>query len=80
MLSGVTENIIVGQPVSLGTGSVELYYIPEESIWWLDGYCKAVEARNQYWEISFWSETNVFSLLKGDAKLVLVAPTVPSHS
>ena len=32
MLSGVTENIIVGQPVSLGTGSVELYYIPEESI------------------------------------------------
>lgn len=29
-LSGVTENIIVGQPVSLGTGSVELYYIPEE--------------------------------------------------
>jgi len=31
MLSGVTENIIVGQPVSLGTGSVELYYIPEES-------------------------------------------------
>ena len=31
MLSGVTENIIVGQPVSLGTGSVELFYIPEES-------------------------------------------------
>jgi DNA-directed RNA polymerase subunit A" len=29
-LSGVTENIIVGQPVSLGTGSVELFYIPEE--------------------------------------------------
>tara|TARA_B100000029_G_scaffold215671_1_gene213465 strand:- start:8835 stop:10415 length:1581 start_codon:yes stop_codon:yes gene_type:complete len=29
-LSGVTENIIVGQPVALGTGSVELYYIPEE--------------------------------------------------
>jgi DNA-directed RNA polymerase subunit A" len=28
-LSGVTENIIVGQPVSLGTGSVDLYYIPE---------------------------------------------------
>ena len=30
-LSGVTENIIVGQPVSLGTGSVDLYYIPEEN-------------------------------------------------
>jgi DNA-directed RNA polymerase subunit A" len=29
-LSGVAENIIVGQPISLGTGSVELYYIPEE--------------------------------------------------
>jgi DNA-directed RNA polymerase subunit A" len=29
-LSGVTENIIVGQPVALGTGSVELFYIPEE--------------------------------------------------
>ncbi|DAC62541.1 MAG TPA: DNA-directed RNA polymerase subunit A'' [Candidatus Poseidoniales archaeon] len=29
-LRGVTENIIVGQPISLGTGSVELYYIPEE--------------------------------------------------
>jgi DNA-directed RNA polymerase subunit A" len=29
-LSGVTENIIVGQPVSLGTGSVELYYVPEK--------------------------------------------------
>jgi DNA-directed RNA polymerase subunit A" len=28
-LSGVTENIIVGQPVALGTGSVELYYVPE---------------------------------------------------
>ena len=28
-LSGVTENIIVGQPVSLGTGSVNLFYIPE---------------------------------------------------
>ncbi len=28
-LSGVTENIIVGQPVSLGTGSVELFYVPE---------------------------------------------------
>jgi len=28
-LSGVTENIIVGQPVALGTGSVDLYYIPE---------------------------------------------------
>lgn len=31
MLSGVTENIIVGQPVALGTGSVELFYIPEEN-------------------------------------------------
>ena len=31
MLSGVTENIIVGQPVALGTGSVELFYIPEEA-------------------------------------------------
>ncbi len=29
-LTGVAENIIVGQPISLGTGSVELYYIPEE--------------------------------------------------
>jgi DNA-directed RNA polymerase subunit A" len=29
-LSGVAENIIVGQPVALGTGSVELFYIPEE--------------------------------------------------
>ena len=28
-LSGVTENIIVGQPVSLGTGSVDLFYIPQ---------------------------------------------------
>ena len=28
-LTGVAENIIVGQPISLGTGSVELYYIPE---------------------------------------------------
>ena len=28
-LRGVTENIIVGQPVALGTGSVDLYYIPE---------------------------------------------------
>ncbi len=28
-LRGVTENIIVGQPVALGTGSVELFYIPE---------------------------------------------------
>ena len=31
MLSGVTENIIVGQPVALGTGSVDLFYIPEAS-------------------------------------------------
>jgi len=31
MLSGVTENIIVGQPVALGTGSVELFYIPDEN-------------------------------------------------
>ena len=30
-LSGVTENIIVGQPVALGTGSVELFYIPDEN-------------------------------------------------
>tara|TARA_B100000131_G_scaffold63988_1_gene60305 strand:- start:1597 stop:2307 length:711 start_codon:yes stop_codon:yes gene_type:complete len=29
-LSGVTENIIVGQPVSLGTGSVELFYVPDQ--------------------------------------------------
>ena len=29
-LTGVAENIIVGQPISLGTGSVALYYIPEE--------------------------------------------------
>ena len=29
-LTGVAENIIVGQPISLGTGSVELFYIPEE--------------------------------------------------
>jgi DNA-directed RNA polymerase subunit A" len=28
-LTGVAENIIVGQPISLGTGSVELFYIPE---------------------------------------------------
>ena len=30
-LTGVAENIIVGQPISLGTGAVELYYIPEEA-------------------------------------------------
>ncbi len=30
-LTGVAENVIVGQPISLGTGSVELYYIPEEA-------------------------------------------------
>ena len=30
-LTGVAENIIVGQPVALGTGSVELFYIPEEA-------------------------------------------------
>ena len=29
-LTGVAENIIVGHPISLGTGSVALYYIPEE--------------------------------------------------
>jgi DNA-directed RNA polymerase subunit A" len=29
-LAGVAENIIVGQPVALGTGSVELFYIPDE--------------------------------------------------
>ncbi|HIF04417.1 MAG TPA: DNA-directed RNA polymerase subunit A'' [Candidatus Poseidoniales archaeon] len=27
-LTGVAENIIVGQPIGLGTGSVELFYIP----------------------------------------------------
>ena len=27
-LAGVAENIIVGQPISLGTGNVDLYYIP----------------------------------------------------
>ena len=31
-LTGVAENIIVGQPISLGTGSVELYYIPENDM------------------------------------------------
>ena len=30
-LKGVAENIIVGQPISLGTGSVELFYIPEQN-------------------------------------------------
>jgi DNA-directed RNA polymerase subunit A" len=29
-LTGVAENIIVGQPIGLGTGSVELFYIPDE--------------------------------------------------
>ncbi len=29
-LTGVAENIIVGQPISLGTGSVELFYVPNE--------------------------------------------------
>ncbi len=29
-LTGVAENIIVGQPISLGTGSVELFYIPDK--------------------------------------------------
>ena len=29
-LTGVAENIIVGQPVALGTGSVELFYVPNE--------------------------------------------------
>jgi len=29
-LTGVAENIIVGQPVALGTGSVDLYYVPNE--------------------------------------------------
>ena len=28
-LKGVTENVIVGQPVALGTGSVELFYVPK---------------------------------------------------
>jgi|TARA_B100001175_G_C19514942_1_gene646736 DNA-directed RNA polymerase subunit A" len=30
-LRGVTENIVVGQPIALGTGSVDLYYIPDEA-------------------------------------------------
>ena len=30
-LKGVTENVIVGQPVALGTGSVELYYAPKNN-------------------------------------------------
>ena len=30
-LKGVTENVIVGQPVALGTGSVELYYVPKNN-------------------------------------------------
>ena len=30
-LTGVAENIIVGQPISLGTGSVELFYVPDEA-------------------------------------------------
>jgi len=29
-LTGVAENIIVGQPIGLGTGSVELFYIPDK--------------------------------------------------
>ncbi len=29
-LEGVTENIIVGQPVTLGTGAIKLYYDPEK--------------------------------------------------
>jgi DNA-directed RNA polymerase subunit A" len=29
-LAGVAENIIVGQPIALGTGSVELFYIPND--------------------------------------------------
>ena len=28
-LEGVAENIIVGQPVTIGTGAVELVYYPE---------------------------------------------------
>ena len=28
-LTGVAENIIVGQPIALGTGSVELFYVPD---------------------------------------------------
>jgi len=28
-LTGVAENIIVGQPIALGTGSVELFYVPK---------------------------------------------------
>ncbi len=30
-LKGVTENVIVGQPVALGTGSVELFYAPRNN-------------------------------------------------
>ena len=30
-LEGVTENIIVGQPVTLGTGSIKLYYDPKKN-------------------------------------------------
>ena len=30
-LRGVTENIVVGQPIALGTGSVDLFYIPDET-------------------------------------------------
>ena len=30
-LKGVTENVIVGQPVALGTGSVELFYVPKNN-------------------------------------------------
>ncbi len=30
-LRGVTENIVVGQPIALGTGSVDLFYIPDEA-------------------------------------------------
>jgi len=29
-LEGVTENIIVGQPVTLGTGAVNLIYKPKK--------------------------------------------------
>jgi len=29
-LEGVTENIIVGQPVTLGTGAVNLIYTPKK--------------------------------------------------
>jgi DNA-directed RNA polymerase subunit A" len=31
-LNGVAENIIIGQPITLGTGAVELVYTPEKAV------------------------------------------------